>query len=214
VERKCPWFFWMIYLVIVQLILPTDLSQVIHKLYHITFSRVDPAWAGFELTTLVGTIELSSNYRNILQNIVIKHLTNPIMRTSISISCERARKLCFHQIHCDLLKKCLFCLRLIPIATSLLYSFVIHCIVYLNNYSIFVKLYDIYHIVIHTFEWELHIEKYRIECGRSRICILLIQTRFPQWSKGRLSVSIPIMRTSISISCERARKLCFHQICN
>ena len=60
-----------------------------------------------------------------------------------------------------------------PIATSLLYSFVIHCIVYLNNYSIFVKLYDICHIVIHTFEWELHIEKYRIECGRSRICIFI-----------------------------------------
>jgi hypothetical protein len=50
----------------------TDLSPVIDKLYHITFSRVHPAWAGFELTTLVDTIELSSNYRNILQNIVIK----------------------------------------------------------------------------------------------------------------------------------------------
>ena len=46
---------------------------------------------------------------------------------------------------------------------------VIHCIVYLNYYSIFVKLYDIYHIVIHTFVWELHNEKYRIECGRSRV---------------------------------------------
>jgi len=56
-----------------------------------------------------------------------------------------------------------------PIATSLLYSFVIHCIVYLNYYSIVVKLYDIYHIVIHTFVWELHSEKYRIECGRSRV---------------------------------------------
>ena len=51
----------------------------------------------------------------------------------------------------------------------LIYSCVIHCIVYLNYYSIFVKLYDIYQIVIHTFVWELHIEKYRIECGRSRV---------------------------------------------
>ena len=33
------------------------------------------------------------------------NLTIPIMRTSISISCERARQLYFHQIHGDLLKK-------------------------------------------------------------------------------------------------------------
>ena len=36
------------------------------------------------------------------------NLTIPITRTSISISCERARQLCFHQIHGDLLNQCLF----------------------------------------------------------------------------------------------------------
>jgi hypothetical protein len=149
VERKCPWFLWMIYPVIVQLIHYCPYSAL-HAFPVKFFTPVDP-----------------------------------------------------------LLPHC--CIVL-----------VIHCIVYLNYYSIFAKLYDIYHIVIHTFAWELHIEKYRIECGRSRSWVRTIMFVFCrrynaanpnplltmiQGQAFSINLTIPIMRTSISISCERARKL-------